>query len=341
MKARTDCIVPRCGNAASRKGEHVTPQWLWNRLIDFAWAPVTSEDGSILKRDKNRRNQFMRAFLPICESCNKKLNDSFETRVKPVMKKLLGIGMPSDGSGSRLIEGVLPITALSELTEDEAQELGRWFIKTTVLLSHRETVWKRHGAPVGNKRDVDRFTNEVYQQLFSGVIPDGMHAWVAFSSTDQRDKPDDQNGPRILLGSIANSRFQAEGDSAAWYFTGTHGRVLHVQVAYQPGAIIVHPDVLAGTAFRLWPRPSAGLSIPSATVLSPQHADRFMRTFATRGGLFAASEGEQLVLAQHLFFAVLQEHNNHHHLLHAEQVDPAPTEQIWQHLVSQGFARAA
>jgi hypothetical protein len=82
------CLLCR-SDPPSRKGEHVIPQWFFDRYFPPSEGPFTTQRNG--KPELNRQgevrteNSLTREFLAVCETCNQRLNRKFETR-RPAVK---------------------------------------------------------------------------------------------------------------------------------------------------------------------------------------------------------------------------------------------------------------
>jgi len=263
---------------------------------------VSSRQGTIRESE-----QIAFAKAPACRVHNTALDTHFEVAGQPAFKRLIGIGSVKDERGKTVAYPLTPLEDINGLDEKETTAVGRWLVKTTVISAHHQTAWEMAGAHVWGARDGVGFPECVYADLFAGRTPEGMNAWIVLADQNadadsrqiqqQRLAENQQPPTRIVVGTTGG----VAGCSSTWGLGirhGENGRVLHVQVMWQPGAIVVHPDEETGLAVRVWPNPQVGIRLAEMPMLDGARLDEFRATFAAGGGnLDAAPVGTPILAA--------------------------------------------
>lgn len=111
-----------CTSGRSGKdGEHVLPNWLLGMWPSASGPFTLYRNGEpVLRRDGSVRTQTSAARfkLPMCRACNGVLDQRFERPAKPLIERIFNAGPALDPS--------------------EAELVGRWFVKTWLLLARPE-----------------------------------------------------------------------------------------------------------------------------------------------------------------------------------------------------------
>jgi hypothetical protein len=241
------CVLCRRQHA-TRKGEHVWPQW-YLRDQDktgpgpFAWThngePIRDRRGTPIAAGAVR----MRTMLPVCGSCNGLLEQRFESPTKAVLRKMFA----AEGNVS--------------LTVDDAGRIGQWFAKTLLLQVHPRI---HYAHPAVDEQAVRLAADEVppgqyYEWLISSAPPPaGLSVWVHRADPGQRGRP---------LHRVPLPRVTADGATVDFveFAVTLHG--VCATVVVHPGWRIEHPLEAAGQAVRLLPAPVADVDLALLPVL--------------------------------------------------------------------------
>ncbi len=216
------CLSDRSGN----EGEHVLPRWLL-KMWPAESGPFTLFRNSepVLRRDGGIRTQAsaVRFKLPVCRACNSELDQRFEKPAKPLIRRIFNAGPPLDPS--------------------EVEIVGRWFVKTWLLLAHPQV---RASDPGHELTPWQPFQQNLYGWMVSGSEPPaGLSAWA--TKIDRKAAQATETCHLALPTVVADGstiEFRVRRFGLAW---------LDVSLVYHPLWAIDHPLEAQGQAVRLWP----------------------------------------------------------------------------------------
>jgi len=228
------CVL--CGVGVSgQKGEHVLPDWLLSELFPEAAGPYTTYINGmpVPRRDGTPRQQTSagRFQLAVCPRCNGVLAGRFESQAT---RKLILRMVRLDGP----------------LTPSESEIAGLWFLKTWLLLAHRELrasddSWKpRRGWHPGP--DLNGWMVE------GDPPPNGLSVWLV--KTDRGRHASETE-------TVCVPEVEVAGNSLGFGFHDFGLTWLDVSVVHHPGWPIAHPLEETGRAIRLWPHLSDGFDV--------------------------------------------------------------------------------
>lgn len=234
---------------ATRRGEHVLPQWyLGDRGPGPGPFPWTRNGESIRDRQgqpvalKDR----VRIQLPVCRECNGELNWRFEKPAKDALRLLV------DARG-RVVLG-----------PDDLESVALWFLKTLLLHSRPEV---RYSAPKVSEAALKWTAEELpgrhfYDWMINGdAPPEGLSLWMFRADEGQDDLP----SPAFTI-PIPTVTSDGTITEFVCFQVTFHG--LNVTLVVHPGWSIRHPLEDDGRALRLWPDPPReGADVASLPVL--------------------------------------------------------------------------
>lgn len=280
------CVLCR-DNPSSPTGEHVIPDWLSKRwgLKD---GPYTFRQAgqTLLSRDETpwTLNSFTPLKLPMCTTCNGRLDKVFEHGAKEPIRKLLN--------------------SIPTLDKDEAGTVGRWFVKTWLLLAHPEAYWavtppKRVGARprVTSWEPPER---HLYDWMTSdSPVPAGLSAWLVRRAR----KPSRGARRTIYLPTVS-----ADDTTTVFRRFRCGLEDISVDLVYHPNWPIDHPLESEGRAYRLWPSPGGSLDLLSLQPASPDEIAWHQIGVHLRPGIYGTTPLPPLRATEHhaFFSASLQ-----------------------------------
>ena len=216
---------------SSPTGEHVWPDWFldlfpesdgpYSRLI--SGQPEVKRDGSTVRTQTSAE----RVKLPCCIECNGTMNRRFEQSAKAIVREVIEV------------DGYLT------LPTDEAETLGRWLVKTWLLLAH-PAARSSMPEPSPQRWNLHEVPDDLYTWLISDEPPPlGLSLWIAREDPDF-PQPIESRGLPLPVVKVGNrtTAFQAFRCSI---------RFLDITLAYHPGWEIAHPLESERRALRLWP----------------------------------------------------------------------------------------
>lgn len=236
--ANRDCVL--CEAApATRRGEHVLPQWYLNDLGTIGPPPFEWSKGKEPLPDRTgapiRRIERVRVLLPACRGCNSALDRRFEKPAKDVLRRFFAA------------RGAVHLAA------DEATVVGLWLAKTLLLTAHPRA---RYGD-AGIDRHALRWDpkecppQRYYRWLVTGrEPPEGLSLWL--HRTDEAAEDPGKPAWTVPLPTVT-----ADGaviDFVCFHLS-FHG--VHVSLVIHPGWPVLHPLEELGTAIRLLPASGA------------------------------------------------------------------------------------
>lgn len=221
---------------ATRRGEHVLPQWYFGSLGPGPGPlPWTKSGEPILDREGRPvvLKEWVRVQLPVCAGCNGEMDRRFEKPAKEVLRRLI------HARGAVNLDG------------GELESVALWFLKTLLLHARPEVTYS-----AGRVNDAAvRWTTEerpdkrFYDWLINrSAPPEGLSVWL-FRADEGRDElpPPEYQMP---LPDVRADGFTTEFVSFQLTFHG-----ISVTVVVHPGWAIRHPLEEHGRALRLWPDP--------------------------------------------------------------------------------------
>ncbi len=223
-----------CPNSSFGVGEHVWPSWFISEF--HGQGPFTTSRAGVpyTKRDKvtpSTSNALRGVHVPACEECNAILDTTIEKPAKPVVRRLLAHGDSHD----KLI-----------LSADDCAALGRWLLKVGLLSAHPAADHDHPGLQ--REQDLPQLLTARPEWMRTGSAPPADFS-VFITRRDVRG----QDAEPALKQNIVLLRLVVDGDdrkfmSRTFGFTG-----VNVTIVWHPGWPIVHAQVDAGRAARLWP----------------------------------------------------------------------------------------
>lgn len=225
--ANESCIF--CQRPSSRSGEHVWPQWF------LAMFPV--EDGPytwwidgvpLANRDGRRRahSAIGRVKVPACASCNAILARRFEA---PAMQ---------------LVRRLFETDADVVFSAGEARSVGRWLLKTWLLLAHPAARDSEPGIALPRWKSV---REDLWTWMVTGRRPpEGLSVWAIRRGDEASGSGSTRH---ISLPTVV-----ADGHEVEFVCKRAGVLFLDISLAYHPGWPIEHPLEGEGRALRLWPR---------------------------------------------------------------------------------------
>lgn len=229
-----------CSNLNYGVGEHVWPKWYIRLLAQegpfttgMNGTPFTNKAGVVVRPDA-----LQSVHVPVCESCNQALNTHFEVQAKPVVKRIRAHMDSSD-----------PLV----LAADDCEALARWLLKVGLLLNHPDAV-----------NDSPHAQQALREQHF-GHVPDAWIDWMPIGDAipsefsvyvTRRALSEETATPtsteRIWMPCLTVDGVGHRMFARSFGFTG-----LHATIVWHPLWEIEHPQVMNGTAVRLWPLPAS------------------------------------------------------------------------------------
>lgn len=236
------CIL--CGVGVSgQKGEHVLPDWLLSELFPDTAGPYTTyiNGEPVAKSDGTPRQQTSvgRFQLAVCPRCNGALASRFETKpTRELIVQMVRLDAP--------------------LTPGESEMAGLWFLKTWLLLAHRDL-----------RASDDSWTPskgwhprpDLNDWMVGGdPPPDGLSVWLVKAGRDREASETE---------TLCVPEVEIAGESLGFGFHSFGLTWLDVSVVYHPGWPIAHPLEETGRAIRLWPHRGDGFDVATLpTVLT-------------------------------------------------------------------------
>jgi hypothetical protein len=110
---------------SSPNGEHILPVWFRERYVEAGNYVWEISDNLVRTRAGELRihNTAGSIKLPVCSECNGILNHRFEEPAKAIIEQIMD-------SGGKV-----------ELSREDLEVAGRWFLKTLCFIGHPEAVW--------------------------------------------------------------------------------------------------------------------------------------------------------------------------------------------------------
>jgi hypothetical protein len=184
--------------------------------------------------DIRRQSSLTRKFLDVCEPCNQRLNQKFET-LRPAVEQFY------DGDQVGNVES-----------------LCRWLVKTAVLYNHPQLMVP---SPSGTRTKANRRTREIDEGLIGWImdeetspIPPWLSIWVARFPrlSDTECKPSLEES--IDLYEFKQEQRFYKPSVNRLYVAGKTDLIL-VDVVYHPGCVVGHPFDGLSTAAKILPSP--------------------------------------------------------------------------------------
>jgi len=243
-----------CGEPASRRGEHVLPQWLLKRWSGAG--PFTTElnGKEILPRSgvAYKTDRIPPFLLPVCDqssprNCNGALNERYEYLGKPTVRAVLDRG---------------------EALDDQNQVIAfaKWWVKTNLLLQHPMC----RNDVVGGLQPASDLPSPIYDDVLKGHVTPDVSLWLA-TYDPVAGKEQLPELMRIYLPTTSNP--EGGGGRPATLLVGfsqTGTRLVLLQMVIHPLSDFDHPFEQAGLCIRLWPQPPKRLDIDTISMLNSE-----------------------------------------------------------------------
>lgn len=234
---------------ATRRGEHVLPQWyLRDRGHGPGPHPWSRNGEPILDREGRpiALSQRVRVLLPACDLCNSEMDRRFEKPAKQALRRLFYE------------------RGATVLRRHEVRPVALWFLKTLLLHARPEARYDHSRIDALALRwDVHEVPpHRYYKWLVTGhEPPPGLSLWLVRSDEGEDDCPP----PRYW---IPLPTVFADGSTIEFvnFQITFHG--MNVTLVVHPGWDIRHPLEEEKVAVRLWPEPSAELDLRLLPVVS-------------------------------------------------------------------------
>ena len=191
--------------------------------------PVLRRDGSVQTQTSAARFK-----LPMCRACNGVLDQRFERPAKPLIRRIFNAGPALDPS--------------------EAELVGRWFVKTWLLLARPELQVSDPGYEPTPWVPLEPSLYEWMTVEPPTPTPTGLSAWLV--------KIDREGRPAAATRHIALPTVVADGSTVQFRAFRFGLGWLDVSLVHHPLWAISHPLEAEGRAARLWPpSPTTGLEV--------------------------------------------------------------------------------
>lgn len=240
-----------CLAKAASEEEHVWPAGYLRRLDKadkppLAWTsnghPLVKSNGSIFVPNGKRQ----RAFLPVCRSCNCKMQQLIE---QPAQRLV--------------VDGVLGSWS-TPLSQDDWASVGRWWAKVLFMLGHPDLRFGDDGLQSAEPLESVRFAEAPDLSWLAASAPPPSEASL-FAYRADPSLPLSREHRLVFPGSI---RF-TDGSTAACHHMSMATTGLGLLAVWHPGLIIEHPVVVEGQGWELLHSPPAGpVALDSLPALS-------------------------------------------------------------------------
>lgn len=240
VRLRTGAPCSLCVSGTSTPtGEHVWPRWFLKRFpasegpytLQINGEPQTDRDGKPVSH-----SSIARVKLPMCEACNRKLNDRFEQTAKPVVRRVF------DTNG-----GIV-------LSPRDATAFSLWFLKTMLLLAHPQAVHSQLGGPM--LPWADDTDGDIYAWLVAGrAPPDHLSMWVTRRGSGSIPV---QDATRLPL-----PRVHSDGQMYRTQHKHVGLEPFDFHLLHHPRWPLDHPLMRSGSALQLHPMLPGGLQLAS------------------------------------------------------------------------------
>lgn len=266
-----------CPNPSVGVGEHVWPSWFIGEFQGQGPFTTLRAGEPYTKRDMvtpHTSDALLGVHVPACKTCNAKLDTTIEVAAKPVVRRLLN----HRDSSSELI-----------LSADECAALARWLLKVGLLSAHPAADQDHPGL----RRDQDLPRLSTVRAEWLDWMTSGSPPHPGFSVFITRREPLGEESEPASRQHIVLPRLVLDGEdlnfmSRSFGFTG-----VNVTIVWHPGWPIVHAQVDAARAARLWPEPEA-LDFGALPQVHPKELTFWDGSF----GVIAVSADRLLKLAQ-------------------------------------------
>lgn len=226
-----------CSKASVGTGEHVWPKWFIGEFRNegpfttyHAEIPYTKRDG----QTPVTSDALLGVHVPACTDCNSTLNTTLEEPAKPIVRRILNLGEASE----QLV-----------LTADECAALGRWLLKVGLLSAHPDADHDHRGLQCDPDLPRIQYVQPEWMEwMRTGGDPSaGFSVFITrrnLRDGDMASSPEQH----IMLPQLYVDGSDCNFMSLSFGFTGVTATIV-----WHPGWPIVHAQVGAGRAVRLWP----------------------------------------------------------------------------------------